>query len=156
MAAKTTTEEKKLDKVLLEVEEFIKSNRTPKPNIGLQIIKMNGMVTNARETVTSLELSLQSMKPDVKTQQLKSKLTQYNIKCNKYEKQLSEIQAKSVLADDSDEDGQGVESLLNFEDSDDEQSGLIGDKSSNVIDKALKKGRETEALARQANVNLRI
>ena len=67
MAAKTTTEEKKLDKVLLEVEEFIKSNRTPKPNIGLQIIKMNGIVNNARETVTSLELSLQSMKPDVKT-----------------------------------------------------------------------------------------
>ena len=61
-----------------------------------------------------------------------------------------------MLADDSDEDGQGVESLLNFEDSDDEQSGLIGNKTDNVIDKALKKGRETEALARQANVNLRI
>ena len=28
---------------------------------------MNGMVNNARETVTSLELSLQSMKPDIKT-----------------------------------------------------------------------------------------
>ena len=71
MVAKTTTEEKKLDKVLSEVEDFIRNNKTPKPNIALQIIKMNGMVNNARETVTSLELSLQSMKPNIKTQELK-------------------------------------------------------------------------------------
>ena len=49
-----------------------------------------------------------------------------------------------------------MESLLNFEDSDDEQSGLMGGKTNSAIDTALKRGRETEALARRANVNLKI
>ena len=38
MVSKATTEEKKLDKKLSEVEEFIRNNKRPKPNIAIQII----------------------------------------------------------------------------------------------------------------------
>ena len=43
-----TTEEKKLDKMITQVEAFIKENRSPKPNLGLKIIKMNGIVEDGK------------------------------------------------------------------------------------------------------------
>ena len=62
MVDKKTTEEKKIEKMISQVEVFIKGNRRPKPNIGLQIIKMNTIVEDGRSMVNSLELSLKSMK----------------------------------------------------------------------------------------------
>ena len=142
MVSKATTEEKKLDKKLSEVEEFIRNNKRPKPNIAIQIIQMTGKVKEARDTVNALQSNLQSMKPDHKTQQMKSRLTQYNVTCNKYEKQLEEIQARSVLAgSDSDEDNLG-----NFEGSDDESSTLV-DKTSSAVDNALRLGYATQKSA---------
>ena len=83
MVDSKTTEEKKIDKMISQVESFIRDNRNPKPNIGLQIIKMSGIVEDGRAMVNSLELSLRSMKSSPKITSLKGRMTEFNVKFNK-------------------------------------------------------------------------
>ena len=127
MVDKKTTEEKKLDKMISEVETFINKNKTPKPNIGLKLISMQRIVDDGKSTVTSLELSLKSMKLSKQTSTLKGRLTEFNIKFNKLDATLKEIQAKSILAGEDSDENSGVNSLMNFDDSDeeDESAGFI-------------------------------
>ena len=91
---------------------------------------MSGKIDDGRSMVTSLEISLKSMKPSTQTSSLKGRLTEFNIKFNKLDAQIKEIQTKSVLAGaDSDEDS-GVNSLMNFDDDeDDESTGFLNKNS---------------------------
>ena len=71
--------------MISQVEVFIKENRKPKPDFGMRVIKMEKIVDDGKAMVSSLELSLKSMKSTPQTTSLKGRMTEFNIKFNKLE-----------------------------------------------------------------------
>ena len=155
--------ERKLDKIAAQVETFLREAKGTQTS--LQLIKMTSMIEEGRQIIQQLDMNLKTTsKPNAA--QLKKKITELTTTFKKQERQLQEIKDKVILR------GGETSSYLSNEDDDsdeeskDDTSGFISGRRGNAnsyrqrgglsnAEKALSKGYEVSAMARNAMVNLR-